>query len=567
MKKILLFVSLSLISSLSFGQLVPLNDIIVNDLSVNNTHTPGLKSTTCGIDTIQYPTAKATGYSALNINNATSAQALCQYYNAPQAITISGAEFYAYKIDATGGITMNVSLDVYLAGVDSMPTGMPLASAVVAVDTSFGGGNLSVLRKIGTFTPITISAPYVIVVGNYSATPMGLVSNSYTAADGAQEWLSGVDIGGTWLRSYAVNVGGTVYDADLIVQPFVQYNLNADFTVGNACLSAGPTVTFNNTSSPVLFDRMYNVAEFIGSPELSFSWDYDDGSPIDNAVNGLNIYSVTSNVSYDVMLTDTLFGWTSNCFTDTVISIGDSISADWSFTPNGSSVDFIDQSFASGGGVTNYLWDFGDGNTSTLMNPTHTYAAQGTYTVCLIVSSACSSDSSCQTVNATGCSNPIASFTTVNNDPSFDFTNTSTTTGSASYNWDMGDGTTYTTTDASHTYGANGTYIVTLTVTDSCGTNISIFTVVVATVGLDGMTIMQEDMMFPNPSNGLFTIHSSVSMESVELIDMTGKVIKQIVVSGGVLDVNAQNLSNGNYLVRVHRVDGSILQTKLEIAK
>jgi PKD repeat protein len=45
--------------------------------------------------------------------------------------------------------------------------------------------------------------------------------------------------------------------------------------------------------------------------------------------------------------------------------------------------------------ATSYLWDFGDGNTSTQQNPNHTYAAGGTYTVCLIATNNCGSDTSC----------------------------------------------------------------------------------------------------------------------------------------------------------------------------
>jgi PKD repeat protein len=44
---------------------------------------------------------------------------------------------------------------------------------------------------------------------------------------------------------------------------------------------------------------------------------------------------------------------------------------------------FINQSFNT---ITSYLWRFGDGNTSTAVNPVHTYASPGTYTVTLIVS-------------------------------------------------------------------------------------------------------------------------------------------------------------------------------------
>ncbi|RMF22887.1 MAG: PKD domain-containing protein [Bacteroidetes bacterium] len=49
-------------------------------------------------------------------------------------------------------------------------------------------------------------------------------------------------------------------------------------------------------------------------------------------------------------------------------------------------------------GSTAWMWDFGDGNSSTEANPSHTYAAPGTYNVCLTVSSPCASATTCQMV-------------------------------------------------------------------------------------------------------------------------------------------------------------------------
>ncbi|MEM0998796.1 MAG: PKD domain-containing protein [Bacteroidota bacterium] len=66
------------------------------------------------------------------------------------------------------------------------------------------------------------------------------------------------------------------------------------------------------------------------------------------------------------------------------------------FTPNLNaplSYQFIDGSSA---GTTGWLWDFGDGATSTQVNPFHTYASPGLYTVCLTVTDACGTDSTCQ---------------------------------------------------------------------------------------------------------------------------------------------------------------------------
>jgi len=71
--------------------------------------------------------------------------------------------------------------------------------------------------------------------------------------------------------------------------------------------------------------------------------------------------------------------------------------AAFTYSANGLTVDFTDQ-------TTNpalYLWDFGDGSTSTIANLTHTYASAGTYTVTLIVTNGCGADTVSQQITAT----------------------------------------------------------------------------------------------------------------------------------------------------------------------
>ena len=58
-------------------------------------------------------------------------------------------------------------------------------------------------------------------------------------------------------------------------------------------------------------------------------------------------------------------------------------------------VEFIDNSFYE---PTDWSWDFGDGGTSTEVNPLHTFPASGTYTVCLTVSNQYDSDTFCREV-------------------------------------------------------------------------------------------------------------------------------------------------------------------------
>jgi PKD repeat protein len=75
--------------------------------------------------------------------------------------------------------------------------------------------------------------------------------------------------------------------------------------------------------------------------------------------------------------------------------IGAYPSANFNSNVSGFNVQFIDNST----GGTSWSWDFGDGNTSTLQNPTHTYATADTFTVCLTVTGTGGCEAStCRTV-------------------------------------------------------------------------------------------------------------------------------------------------------------------------
>ena len=53
------------------------------------------------------------------------------------------------------------------------------------------------------------------------------------------------------------------------------------------------------------------------------------------------------------------------------------------------------------GSIMNYLWDFGDGETSTEQNPQHTYADSGTYYVCLTAKDNCTENVFCDSITIT----------------------------------------------------------------------------------------------------------------------------------------------------------------------
>jgi PKD repeat protein len=137
---------------------------------------------------------------------------------------------------------------------------------------------------------------------------------------------------------------------------------------------------------------------------------------------------------------------------------------------DGMTVNFNDASIDADGDDLTYLWDFDDGTTNDSQNPVHTYIENGTYTVTLTVNDGTEENVSTKNI-IVGNLGPTAGFdyeienlTVMFEDTSYDPNGDNLT-----YLWDFGDGTTNDSQNPVYTYAANGTYNVTLTVTDPYG--------------------------------------------------------------------------------------------------
>ncbi|MFK2919767.1 PKD domain-containing protein [Dyella koreensis] len=80
---------------------------------------------------------------------------------------------------------------------------------------------------------------------------------------------------------------------------------------------------------------------------------------------------------------------------------GGTPTANFSFTTSGLTATFTDSSTDSGGTISSHSWTFGDGGTSTATNPSHTYAAGGTYSVTETVTDGVSGKNSSKTSSVT----------------------------------------------------------------------------------------------------------------------------------------------------------------------
>ena len=232
---------------------------------------------------------------------------------------------------------------------------------------------------------------------------------------------------------------------------------------------------FNNSSTPACVGSTISFTD-ASTGAINWRWDFGDG---DTSImqNPTHIYPLDTG-SYDVTL---IVGNATGCF-DTLtkanlITIQSPV-ADFTLNPSigcatPHAVFFTDQSTLP----DTWLWNFGDGNTSTLQNPVHNYTTTGLFTVSLTVTDTVNgcSDIHTDTVNV---STITADFDEGGNSFVFgcapliaNFNDNSIASGSsiASWSWDFGDGGTSTSQNPSYTYNTPGIYSVSLTVTDTNG--------------------------------------------------------------------------------------------------
>jgi len=255
------------------------------------------------------------------------------------------------------------------------------------------------------------------------------------------------------------------------------------------------------TSSPIVQDPngwiniTCNVTDNIKVNKVMVNITYPDNSVISVIMNENYYYNFTygdiGTYSYFIWANDT----NGNENTSSIKYFNITHKPDAIFTyspPNPNTIDvvqFTDLSNDKDGNVINWTWNFGDGNYSHVQNPMHNYADDGIYIVNLIIiDNNGAINSTSQQLLITNLP-PVINFTysplnpndlqIVNFiDESYDSDGTIT-----HWNWSFGDGNYSELQNPTHQYADNGTYNVTLTVTDDDGsTNITTKPIIVLNV-------------------------------------------------------------------------------------
>lgn len=195
--------------------------------------------------------------------------------------------------------------------------------------------------------------------------------------------------------------------------------------------------------------------------------------------------------------------------------------SDFTFTSNGcisDSVRFNGSSNAFGRQVTNWFWNFDDGQTGDVQNPAHLYSSAGSYDVSYYVATdiGCFSDTVTKTIVITD--PPVAKFST--NAPycagkTIIFTDSSyANTPIVKWTWNFGDGSgdvvVNSNTTQTHTYTTAGSYTVTLQVENATGCKSTIYSQLIAVSPTPVANFSFGNGCLPNASVQ-FTNASSIS--------------------------------------------------------
>lgn len=284
-------------------------------------------------------------------------------------------------IDNNGTVQGNQG--IYHASIIDSCTG-----AILMQSGAYSPGSLLIGNLV--FSICGISPPTCIATLNssgqdsiftFTATSSGTAPFTYNWDFGDGTTLT--TAGNSYTHLYATNGTFSVCVAVIDAAGCVAITCNS-VTVSSYPPATGCSASFVYNYGIVAPDIFFS-GQATGQAPFNYYWDFGDGT-IDTAQNTIHAYAQTGLYAPCLTITDAT-GCTST-YCDSVYAQGGINNCT---AVANASVTNMTASFTAGGtGVAPfaYSWDFGDGSVSTLANPTHTYAGQGTYLACVTITDA-----------------------------------------------------------------------------------------------------------------------------------------------------------------------------------
>jgi PKD repeat protein len=373
--------------------------------------------------------------------------------------------------------------------------GVTASGTLTPTHTYAGNGNFTVTLTVTDAKNQTAQASTTVTVNNlpptgnpggpYTGDAGSAVAFAATATDpGAGDTAAGFTF--AWnFGDGATASGASPSHAYAAVGTYTVTLTTTDASGGSSTATATTTVnaapTANAGSSQTVNEGTavsYAGTASGGTSTLTYLWNFGDGTTASGSLTPTHTYAGNGTFNVTLTVTDTLNVSAQSSTTVTVINLPPTGNPGGPYTSDaGLAVGFTATATDPGAADTaagfTYAWDFGDGATASGASPSHAYAAVGNYTVTLTTTDA-SGGSSTATTTATVNTDPTANAgpgQTVNEGTAVTYAGTASGgTSTLTYLWNFGDGTTASgSLTPMHTYAGNGTFNVTLTVSDTVG--------------------------------------------------------------------------------------------------
>ncbi|MCA9994880.1 MAG: PKD domain-containing protein [Anaerolineales bacterium] len=354
-----------------------------------------------------------------------------------------------FSVDFDPSLLLFDNSDNNLDGIpDAIDFNVPVAFAPsVTFDASDTDGELDF--AIFDFAPPLASLP-----------SGDIATITFTTADVGSEVVTAVNFSTDPSASFGSNTGQSIPGTT---------------TNGSVTIVVSPELVAQFSAVPLSGEAplLVNFTDESTSTPTSWQWDFGDGTSStsqnpSHTYTNVGVYTVKLTVFKDaVSASETKTNYIT--VTAPVEPPIANFEADNQCGPNPLTVQFTD---LSTGNPNSWLWNFGDGSTSTSQHPSHTYTALGSYTVSLTVSNSVGNDTESKTnyiLVDTVCS-LVADFAASPQSGSVPLTvqfNDLSQGNPTGWQWSFGDGSSSNAQNPVHTYTQPGFYTVSLTATNA----------------------------------------------------------------------------------------------------
>lgn len=409
--------------------------------------------------------------------------------------TAAGKVFYSSNAGVAGAALTNVTGNLGTGRVSDIAIDPNNNSRVFVTRSNFSGAHLyrsttggNTWSAVGVGLPAVPAHTVAIDPLNTQRIFVGTDIGAYESNDGGDNFVP---------FNTGLPLGVIVQDLEISASPHVMvaatYGRGAWKVTLSGSSNQAPVAGFNSSVN-LLNVNFTSTSTDADGTIASYAWNFGD-STTSNVQNPSHAYAAAGTYNVALTVTDDKGATNTTSKAVTVVAANQAPVANFTSSATGLTVNFTDSSTDADGTIASRSWNFGDSTSSSATNPSHAYAAAGTYNVSLTVTDdkgATNTTTKAVTVTAAANKPPVANFSATTSALTANFTDSSSDPDGtvASRLWNFGDSSTSTATNPSRTYAAAGTYTVNLTVTDNQGATNSVSkSVTVSTSACTGSTI------------------------------------------------------------------------------